>query len=353
MLHLLMPPVKKQDHRKDVSWLTPIVVKQGMGSALSARERKDLKPLLQGIEPSSLAAVIWDSINSVGVDDELENFGVHFLNGTEFEDGGEARVIFWDEIGANDMPRKVFLEILLVMGDEIAQEYEDNYDLELSTDLGTAVRKLQVALISLRETLEGLTDDQCTKAYRERLDSGVSMNEDPISDELVEEIRTRRGSYMWTNSDQESEAAYGGRRQSKGIESVFERLPDLKRRYEKAISSSNSSNKPLERVRQKIKILNMFQKGSVAPSAILEEEEHASRAPSPNPMRRRSTLGMSPVQRSRSNSVCSYDSVSSSKQLLLPDSPPPVTSMPNIRKSTPVDPQDQEDQHSSSSSSLA
>ena len=347
MLHVLMQCVKMQDHHKAISWWTPVT---GMGSALSAREQKDLKPHLQGIEPSSLAAVIWDSINSVGIDDEVEIFGVHFLNGTEFEDGGQARVIFWDEIGAHDMPRKVFLEILLMMGNEIAQEYEDKYDLELSIDLGIAVRKLQVALVSLRETLDGLTDDQCAKTYRERLDSGVSMNEDSISDELVEEVRTRHGSYMWTDSDQESEAAYGGRRQSKGIESVFERLPDLKRRYENAISSSNSSKKPLERVRQRIKILNMFQKGSVAPSAILEEEEHASHAPSPNPMRRRSTLGMSSVQRSRSNSVCSYDSVSSSKQLLLPDSPPPVPSMPSMRKSTPVDPQDQD---SSSSSSLA
>jgi hypothetical protein len=204
-----------------------------MGSVLSTREQKALKPHLQGIEPGSLAAVVWDSINSVGVDDELEKLGIHFINGTEFEDGGQARVIYWDEIGANDMPRKVFLEILLLVGDEIVQEYEDNYDLETSTDLGTAVKKLQVALVSLRETIDGLAHEECAKTYRERLDSGVSMNEDPVSDDLIEEIRTRRGSYMWTNGEPESEAAYGGRRQSKGIESVFERL---KRRYEKAIT---------------------------------------------------------------------------------------------------------------------
>ena len=74
MLHVLMQCVKMQDHHKAVSWWTIT----GMGSALSARERKDLKPHLQGIEPSSLAAVIWDSINSVGIDDEVEIFGVHY-----------------------------------------------------------------------------------------------------------------------------------------------------------------------------------------------------------------------------------------------------------------------------------
>lgn len=301
-----------------------------MGSVLSAREQKALKPHLQGIEPSSLAAVIWDSINSVGVDDDIEKLGIHFVNGTEFEDGGQARVIFWDEIGASDMPRKVFLEVLLMVGEEIVKEYENNYDLETSTDLGTAVNKLQVAMVSLRETIDGLADEECAKTYRERLDSGVSMNEDPASDDLIEEIRTRRGSYMWTNGEPESEPAYTGRRQSKGIESVIERLPDLRRRYDKAINSN--SNKPLERVRQKIKILNMFQKGSVAPTAIIEEDEHPSCAPSPNPVRRKSTLsviGMTPQHRSRSrsNSVCSYESVSSSKQLIPPDTSLPATSM--------------------------
>ena len=308
-----------------------------MGSVLSAREQKALKPHLQGIEPASLAAVVWDSINSVGVDDDLEKLGIHFVNGTEFEDGGQARVIFWDEIGANDLPRKVFLEILLMVGDEIVQEYENNYDLEASTDLGTAVKKLQVALVSLRETIDSLTDEECAKTYRERLDSGISVNEGSVSDDLIEEIRTRRGSYMWTNGEPESEAAYGGRRQSKGIESVFERLPDLKKRYEKAINSSNSSSKPLERVRQRIKILNMFQKGSVAPTAILEEDEYPLRAPSPNPMRRSSTLGMTPVRRSRSNSMCSYGSVSSNKQLLLPETSLPATSMPNMKKASSQD----------------
>lgn len=310
-----------------------------MGSVLSVREQKALKPHLQGIEPGSLAAVIWDSINSVGVDDDIEKLGIHFVNGTEFEDGGLARVIFWDEIGASDMPRKVFLEVLLMVGEEIMQEYENNYDLETSTDLGTAVNKLQVAMVSLRETIDDLTDEESAKTYRERLDSGVSINEDPVSDDLIEEIRTRRGSYMWTNGEPESEV-YTGRRQSKGIESVIERLPDLRRRYDKAIK--NSSNKPLERVRQKIKILNMFQKGSVAPTAILEEDEYPSHAPSPNPMRRKSTLsvlGMTPQHRSRSrsNSVCSYESVSSNKQLIPPDASLPATSMPNMRKSLPQD----------------
>ena len=305
-----------------------------MGNILSGSEQKALKPHLQGIEPASLAAVIWDSINLVGVDDDIEKLGIHFVNGTEFEDGGQARVIFWDEIGATDMPRKVFLEVLLMVGEEIVKEYENNYDLETSTDLGTAVNKLQLAMVSLRETIDSLTSEECAKTYRERLDSGVSINEDPISDDLIEEIRTRRGSYMWTNAEPESEPMYTGRRQSKGIEGVIDRLPDLRKRYDKAVGA----NKPLERVRQKIKILNMFQKGSISPAAILEEDEYPSRAPSS--MRRKSTLsvqGMSSLlqqSRSRSNSVCSYESVSSNKQLLHPDTQStPVNSLPNIRKS--------------------
>lgn len=320
-----------------------------MGSTLSCKEQRALKPHLQGIEPASLAAIVWDSINMVGVDDDIEKLGIHFVNGTELDDCGQARVIFWDEIGATDMPRKVFLEVLLMVGEETVTEYESNYDLNTSTDLGTAVNKLQLALASLRDNIDGLSREEGAKAYRDRLDSGVSINDDPVSDDLIEEIRTRRGSYMWTNGEPDSEPANMGRRQSKGIEGVIDRLPELRRRYDKAIGSSGRS---LDRVRKKIKILTMFQKGNVAPTAILEEDENPS--PSANTRHQHSTLPVhdnnmppsSPIlhhSTSRSSSVCSYESVSSNKQLLHTESPCCSTrrqstfSLPNTRKSKSQD----------------
>ena len=310
-----------------------------MGNLLSVREQRALKPHLQGIEPSSLAAIIWDSMNLVGVDDDVEKLGIHFMNESEFEEGGQARVVFWDEIGATDMPRKVFFEVLLLVGEEIVEEYENNYDLEISTDLGTAVKKLQLALVSLRESIDTLTNEEGAKTYRERLDSGGDKNEEPASDDLIEEIRSRRGSYMWTNGEPDSEALYNtGRRASKGIEGVIDRLPDLRRRYDKAVGTSN---KPLERVKQKIKILSMFQKGNVSPGAITEEDEYSIH--SQNSMRRKSTLsitGMSPLlnrsrSRSRSSSVSSYDS---NQQLLPMDMPTfSATSLTSITRSLSQD----------------
>ena len=317
-----------------------------MGNVLSYKEQKALKPHLQGIEPASLAAIIWDSINLVGVDDDLEKIGIHFINESELDDSSQSQVIFWDENGATDMPRKVFLEVLLMIGEQIVNEYESNYDLEKATDLGTAVNKLQLALVSLNETIQSLPDEG-SKTYRERLDSGVLTSDEHISDNLIEKVRTRRGSYMWTNGETENLPTNVGRRRSKGIEGVIDRLPELRRRYDKAIGGSNNS---LDRVRSKIKILTMFQKGSVAPTAILEEDEGYTQ-PSPS-LHRKSTLsvqedGMSMTtsssmlhpSRSRSSSICSYESVSSNKQLLHTDSPrgttsrAPTSSLPNIQRS--------------------
>ena len=315
-----------------------------MGNILTFKEQKALKPHLQGIEPASLAAIIWDSINYVGVDDDTEKIGIHFTNGTEFEDSGQARVIFWDDIGATDLPRKVFLEILLMMGEQIVNEYESNYDLERATDIGTAVNKLQLALVSLHETIGGLSQEEGAKTYRDRIDSGASLPGDQISDNLIEEIRTRRGSYMWTNGEQGRESMNVKRRQSKGIEGVIDRLPELRRRYDKTVGGTSK----LDRVRKKIKILTMFQKGSIAPTAILEEDESLSYASlSANSLHRKSTLSIqnmpnsSPLMNhsiSRSSSVCSYESASSSKQLLHTDTPrnstqrAAVVSLPNLQR---------------------
>ena len=318
-----------------------------MGNILSYKEQKALKPHLQGIEPASLAAIIWDSINFIGVDDDMEKLGIHFVSGTELEDQGQARVIFWDDVGVTDLPRKVFLEILLMIGEQLMKEYESNYDLERTTDLGTAVNKLQVALVSLQETLDVLSGEEGAKTYRERLDSGANTNNGSISNNLIEEIRSRRGSYMWTNGEPVSQSINTKHRQSKGIEGVFDRLPELRRRYDKIVGGSD---KPLDRVRNKIKILTLFQKGIVAPTSILEEDDECAPYLPPS-VHRMSTLSVQDDHmlnsssvvhhsRSRSSSVCSYESVSSSKQLLCTDSPGSntqgalVASLLNIQQST-------------------
>lgn len=305
-----------------------------MGNILTSKEQKALKPHLQGIEPASLAAIIWDSINFVGVDDDIEKLGIHFVNGTDFEESGQARVIFWDDSRASELPRRVFLEILLMVGQQLVNEYESNYDLETATDLGTAVNKLQLALLSLHETIDGLSSEEGAKAYRERVDSGAGLTDYPISDNVIEKIRTRRGSYMWTNGEPENDATTN-RRQSKGIEGVIDRLPELRRRYDKTVGGSSK----LDRVKNKIKILTLFQKGTIAPNAILEEEEGIVHSPpSSHSLHQKLTqddniLTSSTMLQhsiSRSSSVCSYESASSSKQLLHTDSPHNCTQRASI-----------------------
>ena len=238
-----------------------------MGSALSQEESKAIQPHLHGFEPASLASVIWDSLNKVGVDDEMEKMGIDF--GTNDEEG-QAGVVFWDESGVTQLPRKVFLQVLEYVAEQTIDSYESNYDLDKSPALAATVHKLQLAFAHLRREIQSMKGDEDVSVYRERLDSGVSVEQsDSEGTSIVEELRTRKGSWHWANGEPDDFARlHERRRSSKGIVGVVERLPELRRRYEQ-----ESRNSPLGRVRNKLRALSILQRGSVTPSVIPEETD--------------------------------------------------------------------------------
>ena len=243
-----------------------------MGSVLSSKEHKAIESRIQGFEPSSLATVIWDSINQVGVDDEQEKLGIHFedIEPNEDSETGGSKVTFWDGDDAQQMPRKVFLEVMLLVGETTIKNYEDNYDLEKSIQLGTAVNRLKLAVVHLKKEIDTVQDQPSASAYRHRLDSGINMDE---ADNMVEELRARRGSWMWSSGEVDPSTFNASRRRStKGIEGVLDRLPELRRRY--SLSTEGSRSTTLGRVKNKLKVLSLLQKGSVvSPEAINEEHE--------------------------------------------------------------------------------
>ncbi len=230
-----------------------------MGSVLSKMEEQEMTSQLQGIEPASLAGIIWDTISSVGVDDESEKFGISFEGGKE-----SPKIIFWDNGEVTEMPKKVFLEILEMISERVIKTYETEYNIEESQELKPGVDNLKLAKARLQEEIESLQGQEGAKEYRGRLDSIQSVEEESKAEEMVQEVRQRRGSLTWRSEDN----LFDGRQRrlsSKGLEGVVDRLPELRRRYEDAI-------KPMQRVRKKIMALGIF--GSkINPENRIEDEE--------------------------------------------------------------------------------
>ncbi len=230
-----------------------------MGSVLSKMEEQEMTSQLQGIEPASLAGIIWDTINSVGVDDESEKFGISFEGGKE-----SPKIIFWDNGEVTEMPKKVFLEILEMISERVIETYETEYNIEESQELKSGVNNLKLAKMRLQEEIESVQGQEGAKEYRGRLDSIQSVEEESKAEEMVQEVRQRRGSLTWRSEDN----LFDGRQRrlsSKGLEGVVDRLPELRRRYEDAI-------KPMQRVRKKIMALGIF--GSkINPENRIEDKE--------------------------------------------------------------------------------
>ena len=304
-----------------------------MGSTISTSEERELATHLQGIEPASLAAVIWDSINCVGVDDEHAKFGIDFTGGKASSDS--QKVLFWDTGDATGMPRKVFLELLQLVSEKIIEDYENKYDLEKSHALQSAVNKLRLAKQHLQKEIGLLEGQVDAKQYRERLDSGICVEDEPTAKDVVEEVRTRRGSWMWATG--KHSFAYNGsqRRMSKGLEAVVDRMPKLRRRYE---TTTRGQGKTLRRVRNKLLAFGSFAKltgGAKSEGSLEEIEEDSPFKAGWRPV----TLELSePGALKRSPSLNSCSSVIST--LGTPSSPgmiyTPPTSVCTLTPSTPV-----------------
>ena len=230
-----------------------------MGATLSKDEEQELTSHLLGIEPASLAAIIWDTMNNVGVDDENDKFGINFEGESE-----ASRVMFWDKGEATEMPQRVFLEILEMMSGRIINTYETDYNLDKSPELKVGVDKLVLARQHLKSEIGSMHGQECAKDYRCRMDSIVSIEDEGIAEEMVQEVRQRRGSMMWNNG----ETSVDNRRRmtNRGLEAVVDRLPELRKRYEAATKGQG-----MKKVRNKILALRIF--GSKIQNNSLKEEE--------------------------------------------------------------------------------
>ncbi len=213
-----------------------------MGSSLSRDEEKDLIAQLSGIQPASMAAIVWDTINNVGLDDEQDKFGISFEGDKE-----TSKVTFWDKGDATEMPKKVFLGILETMCNSIIKVYETDYNLERSPELKTGVDKLRMAQGHLRKEIATLPVQEGVLDYRKRLDNLASADNVATAAEMVAETRQRRGSMSWSNANPLIST-------NRGLEAVIDRLPELRRRYETATRKT----KPMLKVRKKIMALGIF-----------------------------------------------------------------------------------------------
>ena len=213
-----------------------------MGTVLSADEKKRAAQYLDGLKTVGLTAVIWDSINQVGLDDVHDHIGIQF----DEDDAGYSRVVFWDAEGPSlQMPKKVFLEILLFASNVI---FKDIAERTGSTD---EVERLARAIAHLKHEVDSCPGET-VEVYRKFLDDGYVPNSVQQS---VEEVRVHRETITSANSDVEVEnwsSIHARRRRSTmGIEGVVERLPELRKRYEHETNL-------ITRIRNKLKAILMF-----------------------------------------------------------------------------------------------
>ncbi len=220
-----------------------------MGSLLSQTEHEKLVPYLQGIDPASLATVIWDSINNIGMDSNVKNGvgSIQFLEGDDNQD----HAVFWDSEGAEVLPQNVFLEIMRMVGEKTAQTFEDNYDLERSPESKVAVSKLKLSLQCLYKHVSTMRMCETVEEYKNR----QYCNDANVTPDLVDDVMKRRGSYTWKSGDENHNTSGSAsswslleRKDSKGLVGVIDRLPDLQRRGSGA----------LERVKKKLKVISSF-----------------------------------------------------------------------------------------------
>lgn len=252
-----------------------------MGGALSHEEEKQLVPHLENFEPDSLSSVIWDTINLVGVDDERDNFGIHFDAAEESQAEGvkeedkEQNVVFWDGDEAQDLPLPVFMDIIVMVGEATVKRYEENYNLEENKEVEAGVNKLKLAMEYLQRALQVSHRPETLGEYRNRIDSMQSISSRKQTDRkhLVQSARERRGSHTWSAG--ELDPPNISIQKQRSIENI---TPQLWRQYD----MSEKSKTTLQRVKNKLKVLSLFhtteEKGAIKE---LQDKAHSELPPSP------------------------------------------------------------------------
>ena len=182
-----------------------------MGNTLSTDEIQQLQPYLEGFNPALLSVIIWDTIKEVSQDDDQDEFGIHFSTPDEVKMYGNSTVTFWDDNGLQQLPRKIFLQILQFVAETTLENYTMAYDLEHSPELQSGVFRLELALKNLVNEIDTLDDDDDVKQYRERIESETesenkSNEQDPAPNTtIIKQIRERRGSCSWITADNEED----------------------------------------------------------------------------------------------------------------------------------------------------
>ena len=313
-----------------------------MGSFFSQEEEKEVAPYIQGINPTTLAALILDAINMDGFDEEEGKIGISFDSGASNPEDKNS-ITFWNEEEITTLPKNVFLEIMKMTGLNIVKIFEDSYDLEHSKELDESVTILRDALDYLDEYLATLDCEENVEDYKNRLDdeeseefeseesdqsvesdesdqledsdqsedldqpesmpsvSVVSASKPPVVEPTVmeavddaQDVEVAKESCSADEPDTESappSAEYlAQRRGSRGMVGVLDRLPELRRRLgdpgspeAEPQSFSPKHNTALDKVKKKVKLLSAFhvKRDEVSPEISPEQEGLRSLLKSP------------------------------------------------------------------------
>lgn len=268
-----------------------------MGNVFSREEKKEIAPHFEGINPVSLAVVIWDCINEEGMDNRDKEVGISFDG--DGSEAGKNNITFWDNGETTSLPKNVFLEIMKMTGEQVVKIFEDNYDLQRSKELLESVSVLKAALEHLEQHMSTVESKISAEEYRRLIDSETEPEEIEWDDEApvaavdiqVPVLTLPTDDTNADDSDSSDEAAtpppdylLQRRRSTRGIEGVMDRLPELRRRCDAAdepeMPMSPASPLAFDKVRKKVKLLSMFH---VKKDEVSPEETTADKLPNSQP----------------------------------------------------------------------
>lgn len=177
-----------------------------MGHILTKDEINSVQPHLTGFDPSALATVIWDAIREVNQDNKQEGLGIYFGDGPEETTDKPSKdsqhmVTFWDEGGMNQLPRKVFLEIMQFIGEHTIEEAMNTSGSAPEEDKG--LQRLKIAMENLSVRLQTLQSEQGSAQYHQSLDKDECCNKKcsvAESDKMLDKLRVKNGLYSFMNS---------------------------------------------------------------------------------------------------------------------------------------------------------
>lgn len=257
-----------------------------MGNILTKDEVAVVEPHMSGFDPGALANVIWDAIREINQDNKDEGLGIYFGEDEPVKVAGGQQtntgcmVTYWDdEGGVNQLPRKVFLEIMYYIGGYTINKVATAGIISVKQEKG--LFRLKLSMEHLSAKIDTLYNEQGSAEYYQSLERDEPSSKRcsvAESDEILDKLRAKNVFYSFMNSmdddddvfsaDEEPSTnvqptpkqkslslddddtsdhvplspgfGYGKRPsiRSKGIEAVVNRLPELRSRYEKNMMNS-------------------------------------------------------------------------------------------------------------------